>query len=150
MLRSRRWTDDDGSASVEFVTAGVLLLVPFVYLVLALGAIQAGALAVEGAARQAARVFVQAQGPAQAQASANRAIEVGLADFGVPAEDAAVTISCSPRPDRCLTRGGLVTVHVAVRVDLPLVPPVLDAQVPLSVPLEASASQQVSRFWGAG
>ncbi|TPW98848.1 TadE family protein, partial [Schumannella luteola] len=42
MPRARRWTDalrhrlgrDDGSASLEFITVGVLLLVPLVYLVL--------------------------------------------------------------------------------------------------------------------
>ena len=37
----------------------MLLLVPIVYLVLALASVQGGALAVEGAARQAARIAVQ-------------------------------------------------------------------------------------------
>ena len=36
-----RLGDDRGSAVVEFVTLGVLLLVPLVYLVLAMGRVQA-------------------------------------------------------------------------------------------------------------
>lgn len=48
---------ESGSASLEFVTVGVILLVPLVYLVLAVAAIQAGVLATEGAARHAARVY---------------------------------------------------------------------------------------------
>ena len=60
MQRSRPWTDagERGSASLEFLTVGMILLVPLVYLVLALAAIQGGSLAVEGAARHAARVAV--------------------------------------------------------------------------------------------
>ena len=60
MLRWRRWNEDDGTATLEFITAGLILLLPLVYLVLSMAAIQGGALAVEGAARQAVRVFVQA------------------------------------------------------------------------------------------
>jgi hypothetical protein len=51
MQSSRRWTDrvvaDDGSASLEFITAGLLLLVPLVYLVLTLSALQTAALGVD-------------------------------------------------------------------------------------------------------
>ena len=49
MRLSRRWSSDDGSASLEFITVGMILLVPLVYLVLALSAVQSGALAAEGA-----------------------------------------------------------------------------------------------------
>src|ERR687898_866630 len=57
-MRRSSISSDRGSASLEFLTVGIILLVPLVYLVLALAAIQAGALGVEGAARQAARVAV--------------------------------------------------------------------------------------------
>jgi len=146
--RSRR-ASDEGSAALEFVTAGLILLLPLVYLVLVMSAIQAGALATEGAARQAARVFVQAPNRADAAAAASRAIEFALADYGIEATDATVTISCRPQPQECLTRRGYVTVSVAVRVPLPLVPPVLSVDAPLAVPLSATATQQVSRFWGS-
>lgn len=143
-------SDDEGSASLEFITAGLILLVPLVYLVLAMAAIQAGALAAEGAARQAARVFVQAESVGGAHAGAGRAVEFALADHGLEEVGASVAISCRPNPGVCLTRQGFVTVTVALRVPLPLVPPVIVGDLPLSVPLEATATQQVSRFWGSG
>lgn len=160
MRRSRRSTerraprarlrDEAGSASLEFVTAGLILLVPLVYLVLAMAAIQAGALAVEGAARQAARVFVQSASTGEGHASAGRAVQFALADHGLDGVGANVAVSCRPNPGACLTRRGFVTVTVGVRVPLPLVPPAIVGDLPLSVPLQATATQQVSRFWGAG
>lgn len=140
---------DRGSASLEFLTAGLLMLVPLVYLILTLGTIQSAALATEGAARQAARVFVQAPTTAAGAAAAQRALDLALADHGLEASDVALSISCTPNPAQCHTRRGWVTVEVAVRVPLPLVPPLFDLRVPLAVPVEASATQQVSRFWGA-
>ena len=148
MRRSKLWTEQGGSSSLEFITAGMLLLLPLVYLVLVMSALQAGAFAVEGAARQAARVFVQGENAATASAQAERAIEFALADYGFSLADAAVSVQCSPDPDDCLTRLGVVTVIVGVSVPLPLVPPGLTLEVPLAIPLEASATQQVSRFAG--
>jgi hypothetical protein len=147
MPRSRRFADDGGSASLEFLTVGLILLVPTVYLVLAVSTIQAAAFAVEGAARQAARVFVQAPDLASAEASAERALAFALADHGIE-ESAELTVSCQPAA--CLTRQAFVTVSVDLDVPLPLVPPVLVGDFPLAVPLHATATAQVSRFWGAG
>ena len=148
MPRSRPWTsDDDGSASLEFITAGMLLLLPIVYLVLTLAAVQAGAFAVEGAARQAARVYVQSGSTAEANAAAGRAVQFALADYGLDSSNVAVEVSCSANP--CLTRRAFVTVAVSTTVTLPLVPPVLNLDVPLSVPISSTATQQVSRFWGS-
>lgn len=143
-------THERGSASLELVTAGLILLLPLVYLVLTMSAIQAGALAAEGAARQAARVFVLADDEQSARDAAARAVEFALADHGVASDSATVAIACRPTPDECLTRRGYVTVDVAVSVPLPLVPPVLVGDFPLAVPLDATATQQVSRFWGSG
>lgn len=146
MRRSKRFSDDSGSASLEFVTAGLVLLVPLVYLVLTMSAIQAGALAAEGAARQAARVFVQSTSETDARAAVERAVQFALADHGVQAADVAVDITCRPDPANCLARHGLVTVDVSVAVALPLMPPVVAGEFPLAVTLEAAATQQVSRF----
>ena len=150
MLRSRRCADDEGSASLEFVTAGMILLLPLVYLVLVVSAIQAGSLAIEGAARQAARVFVQSADIADAQASSATAAQFALADHGIPAADAQISVSCRPNPAACLTRRGFVTVNISLTVPLPLVPPMVNGNFPLTIPLHATATQQVSRFWGSG
>lgn len=136
---------DDGSASLEFITAGMLMLVPLMYAVLAVGAVQAGAFAVEGGARQAARVFVQAADDREATAAAHRAVSTALDDFGLSMEHARMTVRCSP--GGCLDRRALVTVRVEALVPLPLVPSVLGGDS-LAVPLVAEATQRVSRFHG--
>lgn len=145
-----RFAGERGSASLEFITVGLILLVPLVYLVLAMAAIQGAAFAIEGGARQAVRVFVQAESEAEAGARAERAIQFALADAGLERIDPRVSVACSPKPRACLTRLGTVTVTVALTVPLPLVPPFLSLDVPLGVPLQATATEQVSRFWGAG
>jgi hypothetical protein len=149
MLPSRL-SPDDGSAALEFITAGFLLLIPLVYLVLAMAAIQGGALSVEGASRQAARVFVQAADAGSAEDQAQTAVNFALSDFGLSTVSQSVKISCRPNPAVCLTRRGFVTVTVTARVPLPLVPNVLALGTPLAVPMTATCTEQVSRFWGAG
>jgi hypothetical protein len=151
MRRLKPWTEqrDTGSASLEFITVGMILLVPLVYLVLTLAQLQAGAFAVEGAARQAARVYVQSSSIDGANASATRAVEFALADYGLDTSNVAVSVTCRPVTNNCLTRQGFVTVTVESSVALPLVPPVLNLNVALAVPLRATATQQVSRFWGS-
>jgi hypothetical protein len=159
MPRWRRWitaepgaprTAEDGSASLEFITAGMILLVPLVYLILAMSVVQGGAFAVEGAARQAARVYVQAPDDAEGRVRAARAVEFSLADYGISPSGAEVEIDCATAISGCLTRQGHVTVTVRISVRLPLVPDVLALQRAVSIPLQASATQTVSRFWGTG
>lgn len=140
----RRIAGEQGSASLEFLTVGMLLLVPLVYLVLAVSAVQAGALGVEGAARQAARVAVMSSGPRATDAAVERAVRVTLADYGINAAAASVSVRCD-RAD-CAEPGARVSVTVAARVELPLVPDVLSLTAVGSVPVEASATQTVSRF----
>ena len=152
MRRSRRWTEvghDEGSASIEFITVGILLLVPTVYLVLALSSLQSASFAVEGAARQASRVFVQAETLGDAEAAASRAVAVTLADYGLDAGDAQVVITCRPDPADCLTRRGFVTVSISTVAPLPLFPAVLGADIPSGVPIDAVSTEQVSRFAGS-
>ena len=160
MLRSRRWADllrrviraardERGSASLEFVTVGLLLLVPIVYLVLALSALESTSFGVEGAVRQAARVFVQSESEGAAESAARTAIQVTLADYGLGGQNAHVAISCRPNPADCLTRRGYVTVTITTTVPLPLMPPVLQLHLPAGIPVKSVATEQVSRFWGS-
>jgi hypothetical protein len=144
-----RLREDQGSSSLEFITVGMIMLIPLVYLVLTMSAIQGGALATEGAARQAARVFVQAESISEAEGSAERAIEFALNNYGIDPTDASVEILCTPDPADCLTRHGYVTVNIAVVIDLPLAPPVLSGNFPVQIPLDATATQQVSQFRGS-
>ncbi|KFF60287.1 hypothetical protein JF66_05370 [Cryobacterium sp. MLB-32] len=158
MRHAKRWAEsrrphlhgyagESGSASLEFITAGLILLVPLVYLVVAMSALQGGSLAVEGAARQAARVYVQAPDEATAQTRAERAVQFALADYGLEAGAAQVDIHCTAATTGCLTRHSAVTVTVRISVALPLVPDVLSVRGAASVPVQATATQVVSRFW---
>ena len=161
MPLSRRWTervaarlrdtarDEGGSASLEFVTVGLLLLVPTVYLVLALSALESASFGVEGAARQATRGFAQSESEGAAESAARTAIQVTLADYGLDARNAQVAVSCRPNPADCLTRRGFVTVTITTTVPLPLIPPVLQLHLPAGIPVQSVATEQVSRFWGS-
>lgn len=135
-----------GSASLEFLTVGMILLVPLVYLVLAVASIQAATLGVEGAARQAARVAVLQADGAGPPAAVERTVRVVLADYGVDAGAASVDVACSTA---CDDPGSRITVSVRAAVALPLVPQVLASSSIGTVRLESSATHTVSRFAGA-
>ncbi|TFD80916.1 hypothetical protein E3T53_04535 [Cryobacterium psychrophilum] len=140
---------ESGSAALEFITAGLILLVPLIYLVVAMSVLQGGSLAVEGAARQAARVFVDSPDEGTANTRAIRAVQFALVDYGLDPRAADVAIDCTAPTGGCLARQSAVTVTVRIRVTLPLVPDVLSLPSTASIPLEATATQIVSRFWGA-
>jgi len=140
---------ESGSAAVEFLTLGVLLLVPIVYLVLVLAALQGAAFAAEGAARQAARELVLAPTDADGRSAAAAAVQVGLADWRIPESAARVDVRCSPDPADCLVPRGSVAVTVRVAVALPLLPPALRLGTPGAVPVQATAVQRVSMFEAA-
>ena len=121
---------DDGSAIVEFVFLAVVVLVPLVYLIAAVAAVQRSSLAVGQAARDAGRAFATSDSPADAHVRVAAAVRLALADQGLP-DDAELRFvragaSCSGAAVRPrLTPGAEFTVCVARRVDLPGVPSLL-------------------------
>jgi hypothetical protein len=139
---------DEGSASIEFIAAGVLLLVPVMYLVLALSSVQQAMLAIEGGSRHAVRVFVQAPDESRAFSRASTAVRFAMADVHVT-QNVSMTVRCSPRPADCLTPGSLVTVSVRGRIPLPFIPNVFGLSDIVRVPVSATSTEAVSRFHGA-
>jgi hypothetical protein len=137
--------DERGSAVVEFVALGVLLLIPLVYLVMMLGRVQAGSYAVSQAAREAGRAFVTADAEGAAAARAQAAARVAFADHAFE-DSGRVTIACDGSP--CLRPDGHVVTAATVRVPLPLVPSFVRHAIPLSVPVSASHLSTVDRFRG--
>jgi hypothetical protein len=136
---------DEGSAVVEFVTLGVLLLVPVVYLVLTLGRIQAAAFAADSAAREAARAFVTADDEPAGRVRALTAVRLGLLDQGFDVDPAQVaTIECAARP--CLSPQARVVVGVSVDVVLPGIPGVVDRVLPTHVTVRSSQTAVVDAF----
>lgn len=136
---------DAGSAVVEFVSLGLLLMVPLVYLAIALGRVQAATLAADGSAREAARAFVTAADDAEGSVRAAAAVRLGLRDQGFdrPSAD-ALDLRCSARP--CLTPDARVVVRVRVDVVLPGVPAFVDRVVPARITVRSEQVATVDRF----
>ena len=134
-----------GSAVVEFVALGVLLLVPLVYLVLTLARVQAGAFAVSQAAREAGRAFVTAPVAEDAAVRAQAAARVSFEDHDF-ADTGRLSVACSSTP--CLSPDARVLTTATVVVPLPLVPAFVRGSVPLSVPVTATHVSTVDRFRG--
>lgn len=142
----RRARGEEGSAIVEFVFLGVLLLVPLVYLTMAVARVQAGSYAVTTAAREAGRAFVTAEAGQDAAARARAASEVAFRDQGFT-DVGVLDITCSAWP--CLTPDARVETRTQVTVPLPLVPAFARDVVPLEIPLRASYLSVVDRFRSA-
>lgn len=134
---------ESGSAVVEFIMLGLLLLVPVVYFVATMGVLQGAAFAAVGAADHAAKVFVEAPTAAAARSRAQEVVRLAAQDFGMGPAQGTVNVSCS-RTD-CLEPGGAVTVTVAIETSLPWASEVGGPGVAFGR-VEASSTQLVGRF----
>jgi Flp pilus assembly protein TadG len=151
MRRWNRWaTDDEGSAALEFIAVGVILLLPLIYLIAALGVIQEQTLGVEAAARHTARVIALAPDAETAVARSEQVLAGVVEEYGLDADAVDVSLSCAPAGSDCPVAGATVTVTVMTRVPLPLVPSLFDLDRSTAIPVEASAVQKISRLWGGG
>jgi len=116
-VRRRLASRDEGTAVLEVLILGVGLLVPLLYAVISVMAVQSASYAATSAARDSARAYVTAATPAQGAARARIATRLVLGDAGVTA--VVPRVSCV---GGCLQPGSRVDVTVTVRVALPLVP----------------------------
>jgi hypothetical protein len=145
MNYGRRRDPEQGSATVEFVAFGVLLMLPLVYLVITMGRIQAAAFAADGGAREAARAFVTADDDEAAHRRAVSAVRLALLDqgFGDP-KDGELEIECERAV--CLTSGSRIVTRVQVRVVLPGVPRFIDRALSTSVTVRSGQTIVVDEF----
>ncbi|EAP99823.1 hypothetical protein JNB_06629 [Janibacter sp. HTCC2649] len=144
--RLARARSEEGSAIIEFIFLGVLMLVPLVYLVMALARIQAGSYAVTTAAREAGRAYVTTTTGQDATSRARAAADIAFIDQGFSGMG-SLEVSCSTSP--CLTPGARIETTARVTVPLPLIPAFARDVVPLEIPLSASHLSTVDRFRGA-
>ena len=142
--------DDSGSAALEFIVVGLLLLLPVVYLIVALGLIQEQSLGIEAGARHVARTVTTAPDAATAAVRAEAVLAAVIDEYGLDPAAVEFALECRPAGAECPRPGATAVVTIAARVTLPLVPPVLGLDRLATVPIEASAARKVSRFWGAG
>ncbi|CAN7405500.1 TadE family protein [Microbacterium foliorum] len=143
-------TDDDGSAALEFIAVGVILLVPLVYLIIALGAVQEQTLGVEAAARHTARAIALAPDAGTAAMRSEQVIASISDQYGLDAESIEVSVTCAPLEVACPSAGATVTVTVVTSVSLPLVPTIFGVDEAASIDVEGAAVQKMSRLWGDG
>jgi hypothetical protein len=143
-MTSRRPRGDGGSAVVEFCLLVVVLLVPLVYLVVALGRLEAGAFAVHRAAREAGRAFVTGVDDADGRSRGEAAAELAFGDLGFGSADHEVSLDCGTAD--CLGSDALVEVRAVLDVRLPAVPRGLDRAIPLHLRLTAHQVVTADRF----
>jgi hypothetical protein len=125
-----RGRGERGTAIVEFVWLAILLLVPLLYIVLAVFDTQRAAYAASAAARSATRAFVTSPDQATAYARAEAAARLAFGDQGIGVADFTLTLSCRPDPRHCLTPGSVVSAEVRSAADLPLMPSALGGNTP--------------------
>lgn len=136
---------EDGSALVELVWLGILLLIPLVWIVVSVFHVQRGAFAVSGAARAAGRAYALAPDDAEGRRRAEAAARRAFADQGVADAPLSVAITCTPYPQDCHSGTSVITVRITSRVDLPLVPDLLGGGSP-SFGLDASHTVPIGQF----
>jgi len=124
---TRRRTDEGGTATIEFVWLSLLLLVPLVYILVAVFDTQRAAYGVSTASRSAARAFLQSPDVASGEQRARVAARVALDDQGLDA--ASVRVTCLPTPRACFEPGSSVQVVVRATQPLPLTPSVLRSRL---------------------
>ena len=106
---------EEGNAVVEFIGWSVILVVPVLYLVVALAQIQATTFAGASAADAASRVLEVDDSPS-AMDKAQVAVGLALSDQGIDADPAgSLMVTCA----HGCARGQTAVVKVAVGVDLP-------------------------------
>ncbi len=105
----------------------ILLLVPFVYILIAVFDTQRAAYGVSTASRAAARAFIQSPDVATGERRARIAAGIALDDQDLVG--AAVQISCLPTPADCLQPGSSVRVRISTTQPLPLTPSALGSQL---------------------
>ena len=159
MRRSSRSTEttvpavadtDRGSAALEFIVVGLVLLAPLVYLIVALASIQGQALGAEAGSRHVARAIAAAHDASDAERRADLVLASVVEEYGLDPSAVSMSVSCRPVGSECPSAGATLVVTLRTTVALPLVPPVLGLDRLASIPVEASAVQKVSRDWGAG
>ena len=133
---------DDGTAVVEFIFIGVLLLIPILYATLMVMRIEAAALASTQAVREAARAFMMADSRVQGMQQARLATTTALGDQGFSIPDDALRIDCSLR---CLDPGTSVHVTLSWAVDLPWLPAPMSERI-RGFPISAEQSLTVDTY----
>ncbi|NQX12873.1 pilus assembly protein [Microbacteriaceae bacterium VKM Ac-2855] len=136
MIRIR---SDRGSAALEFLGVGVLVFVPLVYLVLALGSLQAAVMATTSAARDAVRSVTTGS-----TWDPGDAVALAATDFGIDPERMTMRIECAD--PSCAAGGTAVVARVRAEIPLPFMPGVFGLDRAVVILVQGSAAGRIDRF----
>lgn len=146
IARVRRFEPADrGSALIEFIVIGVLVLVPLAYISMCVMRVQAATVASSLAVREAGRAFVTADTVPDARARATTAARLALVDQGFELPARALSIRCSSAG--CLQPESSVHVELAWSVDLPWLPQFLGEER-TEIPITAQRTMPVDTYRG--
>lgn len=107
-----------GNALVEFIGLGALLMIPTVYFLLSVFALQSGAFAAASASQQALQFVQQLPAEQRSQGAAQNIAQLAASDYGIDPGQVTAVLGC----ERSCGQGERLTVDVTVQVELPLVP----------------------------
>ncbi len=85
-----------GSAALEFIIVGLILLVPLVYLIVSLGLIQSQSLGVESGARHIARAVATSSDAGSARDIAARVLDTVVDEYGIDPGSVQLEMACVP------------------------------------------------------
>ena len=140
-MRPWKPSDERGSAPLEFLVAGLLILAPLVYVIVALAAVQNVALGAEATARFVARSLASGS-PAPPEL-----VRDSVADaYGLDPASLDIRVECVPASAGCPEPGSVVVVTVTDVAPLPLVPDVFGLADAASVPIDATSTYRVERL----
>jgi Flp pilus assembly protein TadG len=141
----RRRRDERGSAVLEFSWLAILLMVPLIYVMLAVFDVQRASYGATAATRAAGRAFIivpDGVSEDEARARAFAAAQVAMKDQGMELAENQLSITCSPA---CLQPGSTVTVTLDTEVRLPLIPDALGGEPP-AVHISASHTESYGDY----
>ena len=140
-----RFPADSGRASLEFLVGAVILFVPLIAFHTTLASLSQSHLAAEAAARHGARVFTQHTNLTAAVSATDSAIAHAAGQY-LSDPEVSAQLGCRPQGE-CLSPGSFVDVDVTLWVPVGTVP-LVPIDLPLSLPVAATASAQVSPYRG--
>lgn len=147
MSRYKRWitfAGEQGSATIEFVIVVIGIVMPLVYITLAVAAVHGARSAAGHGVREAARILMEADASGAGISRARQAVDLAFADHGLEVPSNALTVTCSSAP--CLLPGSSVDVGVNWSMPLPWMPQILHATA--AWPIQERYSLRVDDFRG--
>lgn len=136
--RRLRRSTERGSASIEVLVAGAVLLIPTVYLAIALASIQGAQAAARSATIGAARSWARDGDAARAQAWARESLAQRAGETRI----SELVLDCEPRD--CTWPDGIASAHLRLEVPIPLLPSIAGGLALVTV--RADIAYPVARF----